>query len=237
MAKQGPVIVIDLEEARNLILEGERFLSDLCVMSPEGLRFVMFSEDAERLAEHFRTAEGGREASVQNAYRLFESLLKKEPPSAKEQMKGENSAERLIALAKKHRADWVVTAEELLLAHREVENFPVGDRHRLYLGLASRQQAVLLTRIANEHEAELLRQALENVGIHPFIKAQQIPWYDGLLAFAEGYFGDLYVLAKDRERAQTVVNELRQSLQEEMSEEELAELGENMTETSGEDDD
>jgi hypothetical protein len=237
MAKRELVIVIDGEEARRLILEGERFLSDLCAMSPHGLGFVMFSADAESLTEHFRTAKEGQGASVQNAYRLFAGLLKTEPSSTKERAESEDSARRLIALAKKHKADWVVTSEALLLEHREVEGFPIADRHRLYLGLASEQRAVLLARIANEHEAELLRQALENVGIHPFIKAQQIPWYDGILAFAEGYYGDLYVLAKDREKAQAVVNELRQSMQEELSEEELAKLGEGMTETSGKDDD
>jgi hypothetical protein len=56
-------------------------------------------------------------------------------------------------------------------------------------------------RAATEIEAQVAREVLEEAGIRYFEASRQIPWYDGVMTIGEGFYGELYVLEKDYERA------------------------------------
>ena len=219
MSEGSLVVVIDLSEALNLMLDGERFISDLQFMSQRGLRFMMTAEEAESLGVEVGKLEGDVGDIAEEAYDLFlEILTVVSSPKDADRVLGIPPADMLITLARKHHARWIVSSVRELQNLQEIEGIILGDGRKLYAHLAAKQPLVLIARLESEQEANLLRYALEEEGIRPLIKAQEIPWYDGVLAFAEGYYGDLYVLEKDRERAQIIVDEVRRGFQDEEGE-------------------
>jgi hypothetical protein len=62
-------------------------------------------------------------------------------------------------------------------------------------------------RAATEIEAQVAREVLEEAGIRYFEASRQIPWYDGIMMIGEGFYGELYVLEKDYERAAELLEE------------------------------
>jgi hypothetical protein len=48
---------------------------------------------------------------------------------------------------------------------------------------------------------------LEAEGIETLVTAQQVPWYDGVLAMGQGYWGDVSVMEDDVERATLVIRD------------------------------
>ncbi len=66
-------------------------------------------------------------------------------------------------------------------------------------------QSVVIWRFEEEGLGLLLQKVLEDEGIHSEIRSEQIPWMDGIMKTARGYWGDLMVLESDAERAGTVI--------------------------------
>lgn len=62
-------------------------------------------------------------------------------------------------------------------------------------------------RAPDEIAAIAVRHVLEGAGIASWARSIQIPWYDNLMKFARGYWGDVLVAEPDRERALRVVGE------------------------------
>lgn len=60
-------------------------------------------------------------------------------------------------------------------------------------------------RAPNEMTAQIIRGLLESEGIPVFIKSLQIPWYDGIMTAAEGYWGDIMVTEDLAEKAKMII--------------------------------
>jgi hypothetical protein len=62
-------------------------------------------------------------------------------------------------------------------------------------------------RAPDEIAAIAVKYVLEGAGITSWARSIQIPWYDNLMKFARGYWGDILVAEEDREDALRVVGE------------------------------
>ncbi|MEW5724330.1 MAG: DUF2007 domain-containing protein [Thermodesulfobacteriota bacterium] len=72
---------------------------------------------------------------------------------------------------------------------------------------------IRLTTLENRFEADLITNALEAEGINFVVRTFHDTAYDGLFETQKGY-GLLLVEEEDRARAQTVVDDIRASVQE-----------------------
>ncbi len=68
-------------------------------------------------------------------------------------------------------------------------------------------ESVVIFHAPDEIVANLLVDALEAEGITAMISSQQIPWYDGIMQVAKGYWGDIRVLRSQEEQARKVVED------------------------------
>jgi len=84
----------------------------------------------------------------------------------------------------------------------------VGDVEEVRRILLSYEDTAVVFRARSEPEAIRAADALEAAGIEAQIVSQQVPWYDGVLVVGQGYWGEIMVFEKDRERAQKVIEEL-----------------------------
>jgi hypothetical protein len=84
----------------------------------------------------------------------------------------------------------------------------VGDVEEVRRILLSYEDTAIVFRARSEPEAIRVGDALEEAGIEAQIVSQQVPWYDGVLVVGQGYWGEIMVFEKDRERAQKVIEEL-----------------------------
>lgn len=66
-------------------------------------------------------------------------------------------------------------------------------------------QLVSVWKIADEALGLLLRNVLEEEGISSELRSEQIPWMNGIMKAARGYWGDLVVLEGDAERAREII--------------------------------
>ena len=66
-------------------------------------------------------------------------------------------------------------------------------------------ESVLLAVASSEIEAQIWRDALEQEGIHPFVKNRSVLPYLGSDAFFATY--EVFVLARDLKRAQWIIGE------------------------------
>ncbi len=71
--------------------------------------------------------------------------------------------------------------------------------------MAAEDKLVLVWRFEDEGLGILIRKVLEDEGISSEIKSEQIPWMDGIMKTARGYWGDLMVLERDADRAREVI--------------------------------
>jgi|GEM_PF-1691027 len=71
-------------------------------------------------------------------------------------------------------------------------------------------------RAATEIEAQIAREVLEKAGIRYLEASRQIPWYDGIMTIGEGFYGELYVLEKDYDRAAELLEEYVDNFGEEI---------------------
>ncbi len=60
-------------------------------------------------------------------------------------------------------------------------------------------------RFEDEGLGLLVQKVLEDEGIRSEIKSEQIPWMDGIMKAARGYWGDLMVLERDAARAREII--------------------------------
>jgi|WetSurMetagenome_2_1015567.scaffolds.fasta_scaffold321392_2 hypothetical protein len=68
-------------------------------------------------------------------------------------------------------------------------------------------ESVVIFHAPDEIVANLIVDALEAEGISAMISSQQIPWYDGIMQVAKGYWGDIRVLRSQEEQARKVVED------------------------------
>ena len=59
----------------------------------------------------------------------------------------------------------------------------------------------------DELAAITLREMLEEEGIPVFVQSYQVPWYDGIMRVAKGFWGRLLVRDEDAERAKEIVED------------------------------
>lgn len=129
-------------------------------------------------------------------------------PSAERQLFDDQARDTLVRLAVGAGADYVVSSDPDLLDLREWKGV------KFVPAVAAAVQAVLASmptvpvfRAATEMEAQIAREVLDEAGIRYFEASRQIPWYDGIMMIGEGFYGELYVLEKDYERAADLLAE------------------------------
>ncbi len=73
--------------------------------------------------------------------------------------------------------------------------------------MVEEDKVVLAWRFEDEGLGLLVQKVLEDEGIRSEIKSEQIPWMDGIMKAARGYWGDLMVLERDAARARAIIRE------------------------------
>ena len=66
-------------------------------------------------------------------------------------------------------------------------------------------ELVPVYRAPNEPMAHLVKSLLEQAGIESIVQSHQIPWMDGVMVNAEGYWGEVLTVKSDSERALDVL--------------------------------
>ncbi len=129
-------------------------------------------------------------------------------PAYEKQLFDDPARDMLVRLAVGTGVDYVVSNDPDLLDLREWKGV------KFVPTVAAAVQAVLagvptvpVFRAATEIEAQIAREVLEEAGIRYFEASRQIPWYDGIMMIGEGFYGELYVLEKDYERAADLLEE------------------------------
>jgi hypothetical protein len=84
----------------------------------------------------------------------------------------------------------------------------VGDVEEVRRILLSYEDTAIIYRARSEPEAIRAADALEAAGVEAQIISQQVPWYDGVLVVGQGYWGEIMVFEKDREKAEKVIEGL-----------------------------
>jgi hypothetical protein len=74
--------------------------------------------------------------------------------------------------------------------------------------LLSYEDTAVVFRARSEPEAIRVADALREAGVDAQVVSQQVPWYDGVLVVAQGYWGDVMVFEKDREEAEGIITKL-----------------------------
>jgi len=69
------------------------------------------------------------------------------------------------------------------------------------------KRLVIVYRAPDEQTALTVQSFLEAEGIQALVTAQQVPWYDGVLAMGQGYWGDVAVMEDDAEQAALVIKD------------------------------
>ncbi len=69
------------------------------------------------------------------------------------------------------------------------------------------KRLVIVYRAPDEQTALTVKSFLEAEGIKTLVTAQQVPWYDGILAMGQGYWGDISVIEDDAESAARVIKD------------------------------
>ncbi len=77
---------------------------------------------------------------------------------------------------------------------------------------------VTVWRFEDEGLGLLVQKVLEDEGIRSEVKSEQIPWMDGIMKAARGYWGDLMVLERDAARAREIIRDYLKKSEEETGE-------------------
>lgn len=59
----------------------------------------------------------------------------------------------------------------------------------------------------DESTAHLVKSVLDEAGIDCMIRSRQIPWYDGIMINAEGFWGDVITTESQSEQARQALND------------------------------
>lgn len=73
--------------------------------------------------------------------------------------------------------------------------------------MAAEDKLVSVWRFEDEGLGILVRKVLEDEGIRSEIRSEQIPWMDGIMKAARGYWGDLMVLEGNADRARIIIRD------------------------------
>lgn len=84
----------------------------------------------------------------------------------------------------------------------------VGDVEEVRRILLSYEDTAIVFRARSEPEAIRAADALQEAGVESQIISQQVPWYNGVLVVGQGYWGEIMVFEKDREKAEKVIEGL-----------------------------
>lgn len=71
--------------------------------------------------------------------------------------------------------------------------------------MSAEDRLVAVWRFEDEGVGILIQKVLEDEGIRSEIKSEQIPWMDGIMKAARGYWGELMVLEQEADRARTII--------------------------------
>lgn len=86
--------------------------------------------------------------------------------------------------------------------------------------MSAEDRLVAVWRFEDEGVGILIRKVLEDEGILSEIKSEQIPWMDGIMKAARGYWGELMVLEQEADRARTIIQSyLKTAAQKDQAEE------------------
>jgi hypothetical protein len=69
------------------------------------------------------------------------------------------------------------------------------------------KRLIIIYRAPDEQTALTVQSFLEAEGIETLVTSQQVPWYDGVLAMGQGYWGDVAVMEDDAESAARVIKD------------------------------
>lgn len=143
-----------------------------------------------------------------DAVLMLQRLGARAEPAYEKQLFDDPARDMLVRLAVGAGVDYVVSNDPDLLDLRKWKGV------KFVPTVAAAVQAVLagvptvpVFRAATEIEAQIAREVLEEAGIRYFEASRQIPWYDGIMMIGEGFYGELYVLEKDYERAADLLEE------------------------------
>lgn len=64
---------------------------------------------------------------------------------------------------------------------------------------------VTVWQLEDEPQGILLQNVLQDEGIQSELRSEQIPWMNGIMKAARGYWGDLLVLESDYAKAQEII--------------------------------
>ncbi len=64
---------------------------------------------------------------------------------------------------------------------------------------------ISIWKLEDEAQGILLQKVLKEEGIISELKSEQIPWMDGIMKAARGYWGDLMILESDHTKAREVI--------------------------------
>lgn len=129
-------------------------------------------------------------------------------PSPDRQLFDDPARDMLLRLAVGAGADYVVSGDPDLLDLREWKGVKfVPTVEAAVQAVLAVVPTVPVFRAATEMEARIAREVLDDAGIRYFEASRQIPWYDGIMIIGEGFYGELYVLEKDYERAADLLEE------------------------------
>ena len=67
------------------------------------------------------------------------------------------------------------------------------------------QEFVSVYKAQDEVTAYLVKGVLEEAGIEAVVRSRQVPWMDGIMSLAEGYWGDVMVLEEKRDESLAVI--------------------------------
>ncbi len=66
-------------------------------------------------------------------------------------------------------------------------------------------ELISVWQLDDEAQGILLQKVLQEEGIPSELRSEQIPWMNGIMKAARGYWGDLMVLESDRAKARDVI--------------------------------
>jgi predicted nucleic acid-binding protein len=169
---------------------------------------VIYSVEVYDTAKGYLDAAGTSFGETADALLALQRLGTRAEPSLERQLFDDPARDILVRLAVGAGADYVVSSDPDLLDLREWKDVKFAPT------VTAAVQAVLagvstvpVFRAATEMEARIAREVLEEAGIRCFEASRQIPWYDGIMMIGEGFYGELYVLKKDYERAAELLEE------------------------------
>jgi len=70
-------------------------------------------------------------------------------------------------------------------------------------------ELITVFRAPDEITAHLVAGILEDAGIKVLIRSRQVPWMDGVMVNAEGYWGDIVVPQNERKRSLQLIMDLQ----------------------------